>query len=79
MLQLESKHEGAGLWAMVMPESEVIAYYRRMKNILESPETHNRILQANPSPRKAIKRCPPHKNTINGSKGSYCVDCEKYI
>jgi hypothetical protein len=80
-IQLEEKARmlgmtdgGYGIWAMIMPESEVIAYWQRMKKIVEAPQRQEPKKQL---PR-VIKKCD-HSNSIKGSNGRYCIDCEKYI
>jgi hypothetical protein len=68
---------GAGAYVFIMPESEVIAYWRKMKAIVETPPP----TQPTPSTKKLIKAkvsCD-HSNSIIGGKGRYCLDCEKYV
>ena len=67
---------GASMYATVMPEEEVIAYWRKTKAILENPVQPEEEVK----PRRVIERKPcQHKNSIKGSKGRYCLDCEMYV
>jgi hypothetical protein len=72
MIQLDAKIPGAGSYALIMPEYEVIAYAKAMKEFLEKPREPQKIVPSKP------KRCG-HSNHIIGSKGKYCIDCEKYV
>ena len=71
-LQLENKMAGAGIYATIMPDAEVIAYYKKMKSIIESPDVEAKIS-------KPIKKGCNHSNSIVGNKGKYCITCEKYV
>lgn len=71
---LESRHPGCGLYAMIMPESEVITYWQRIKERLEQPKQPQQIVFKHPKD----KGCS-HENSITGQNGTYCLDCEKYI
>jgi hypothetical protein len=79
-LQLESRFPGAGLYAYVMPESEVITYWKKAKSILENPP--NSINAFENENKKIVhtaqSKCK-HENSITGNCGTYCLDCEKYI
>lgn len=77
--------EGITIWAHIMPDSEVIAYWKRMKAFLSTPE----ISESKPV-RKPMsegwkqvngkfKKVCDHSNSIKGSKGRYCLDCEMYV
>lgn len=68
---LEDKQPGAGAYALIMPESEVIAFWRKSKTILESPPERPKHIQNK-------TKCS-HDNSISGSNGKYCIDCEKYV
>jgi len=73
-MQLEEKCPGAGAYAIIMPEAEVIEYWKKMKTLLEQPE---------PKPQTSVrhietKKCD-HKNSITGQNGTYCLDCEEYV
>lgn len=74
-MTLESRIPGAGLYAYVMPESEVVAYWQRMKTILEMPEQPDKSATT----RKPVRQKCNHENSITGQNGTYCLDCEKYI
>lgn len=72
-MQLQEKC-GSGIYALIMPESEVIAYWQKMKSILEKPQqTKAQYLE------KHIKKMCDHSNSITGQNGTYCLDCEKYV
>lgn len=67
----------ASMYATVMSEEEVIAYWRRTKAIFENPVVEP---EEEVKPRRVIERKPcQHKNSIKGSKGRYCIDCEMYV
>ena len=73
-MQLNARFEGSGIYALVMPESEVIAYWQRMKAIIEkSVEIEN-----NKPSLKLRAKCD-HRNSFTGNNGTYCIDCEKYV
>jgi len=74
-MTLESRMPGAGLYAYVMPESRVVAYWKKMKAIVETPE---QPCIPEPPPKVVKQKCN-HKNSITGQNGTYCLDCEKYI
>jgi hypothetical protein len=67
--------QGFGAFGMFCPEEVVITYARRMKELIETPlnKQAEQVLTQKP------KKCPPHENTITGSKGTYCIDCESYL
>lgn len=72
-MQLEQQFPGAGSYAIIMPEAEVIAYWKKMKNLLETePITKSEIHYHKP------KKCN-HENSITGQNGTYCLDCESYV
>jgi hypothetical protein len=79
-LQLESRFPGAGLYAYVMPESEVIEYWRKAKAILEHPPESIKTFESENKKivRESKSKCQ-HENSITGNCGTYCLDCEKYI
>ncbi len=77
-IQLEEKCKGAGSHALIMPESEVIEYWKRMKIILEQPELPQKSEQQEVV-KKRIKSSCNHANSFTGSKGKYCIDCERYV
>jgi hypothetical protein len=70
-IQLEQKMPGAGAYAIIMPEAEVIAYWQKMKSLLEQPETP--VVDSPPE-----TKCD-HLNSITGQNGKYCLDCEEYV
>lgn len=76
-MQLEDKFPGAGAYAIIMPETEIIEFWKKTKALFESePITE-------PQPRSVVeyhesKKCK-HTNIITGQNGDYCLDCEKYI
>lgn len=82
-MRLEQQFPGAGSYAIIMPETEVIAYWRKMKAILEEPETepHPEELSPFPEPKEIPykKYKCNHSNSITGQNGTYCLDCESYI
>lgn len=75
-IQLEQLHPGAGAYAIIMPESEVIEHWKKMKAIVETPEPVKTIVEKPIYNKK--KRCD-HSNSITGQNGTYCLDCESYI
>lgn len=81
-LQIEERAPGAGIYATIMPEAEVILFWRKMKALLESPEI---IEMAKEEEKREEhfnhyhkKQCN-HSNSITGQNGTYCLDCDKYI
>lgn len=76
-MQLEEKMPGAGSLALIMPEAEVITYWKQTKSILEQPEIPTVDI---PEPRKPYRKpkCD-HSNSITGQNGTYCLDCEHYV
>jgi hypothetical protein len=76
-IQLEQKLPGAGTYAVIMPEEEVISYWKKMKSVLEQPEIP--VVDI-PKPQKAHRKpkCD-HSNSITGQNGTYCLDCEHYV
>lgn len=77
-MQLEAKAPGAGIYAHIMPEAEVIDYWKKMKAFLEQPEVKIvDTFEEKPVYRKP-KRCD-HSNSITGQNGTYCLDCECYV
>jgi hypothetical protein len=80
-MQLEEKMAGAGIYAHIMPESEVIEYWKKMKALVEQPEIK---IQDEPKyefhekPRYKKPKCD-HSNSITGQNGTYCLDCECYV
>lgn len=77
-MRLESLSPGAGLYAMIMPESEVIDYWRNVKAIIESKPLPSNITKSKNLVRSTKSQCK-HENSITGNCGTYCIDCEKYI
>jgi hypothetical protein len=75
-LQLEEKCPGAGAYAVIMPESEVIQFWKRMKIILENPPAVKTIVE---KPIYNNKKQCNHSNSITGQNGQYCLDCDKYV
>jgi len=73
-MQLEQMAPGSGAYAIIMPESEVIQYWKKMKTLVEK-------LEPEPKPQKPeyIKPKCNHTNSITGQLGKYCLDCEKYV
>jgi hypothetical protein len=78
-IQLEQKMPGAGAYAIIMPESEIIEYCKKMKAFLESPKVLEQLKEPERTKQKPIKPPCNHSNSITGSKGKYCLDCEKYV
>ena len=81
-MQLEQQFPGAGSYAIIMPDSEVITFWKKMKNLLESEPTKT-IMETKPLTRSEIhyykpKKCN-HENSITGQNGTYCLDCESYV
>jgi hypothetical protein len=76
-IQLEDKFNGAGAYALVMPESEIIAYWQIMKAFLEKPKPVK--IEENQVKISIKKKECNHSNSITGGKGKYCLDCEKYV
>lgn len=78
-IQLEERAPGAGAYAIIMPEAEVIAYWKRMKALLEAePEPKIQTLTETSVKYHKPKKCN-HSNSITGQNGTYCLDCDKYI
>lgn len=84
-MQLEDKFPGAGAYAIIMPEAEIIAFWKKTKALFESePITEPQPrTEPKPQPRSVVeyhesRKCK-HTNTITGQNGDYCLDCEKYI
>ena len=81
-MQIEDRYPGAGAYAIIMPEAEVIEYWKKMKAVLESPETLETIkkeeIKENYSKPYQKPKCK-HTNSITGSRGTYCLDCEEYV
>lgn len=77
-MQLEQKLHGAGAYAIIMPETEVIAYWKKMKSLIEQPEIP--VVDI-PEPHRKAYRKPKcdHSNSITGQNGTYCLDCEHYV
>ncbi len=90
-LQLYDKAEQMGLknpkyytlWAHIMPDSEVIAYWKKVTQIIKQSileEAERLEIEKEIKPRRVIERKPcQHKNCIKGSKGRYCLDCDCYV
>ena len=80
-MQLEQKHPGAGAYAIIMPEAEVIAFWKKMKSFVEQPEIP--VVDSPPieEPQQKTQRKPKcdHSNSITGQNGTYCLDCEHYV
>ena len=78
-----SNPEGLTIWAHIMPEAEVIAYWKKVTQMFQTaeekcPETLETEKEF--KPRRVIERKPcQHKNCIKGSKGRYCLDCDCYV
>jgi len=79
-MQLEQKLPGAGTYAIIMPEADVIAYWKKMKSVLEQPKIPVVNTPHIPVPRKTYSKpkCN-HSNSITGQNGTYCLDCEHYV
>lgn len=76
-MQLEQKATGAGAYAIIMPEAEVINFWRKMKDLLEQPE-----IKIQPPTEVSVSYRKPkcsHENSITGQNGTYCLDCEEYV
>jgi hypothetical protein len=77
-MQLEQKIPGAGAYAIIMPEAEVIAYWEKMKSLVSEIPVVDAL--PIPEPQKAYRKpkCD-HSNSISGQNGTYCLDCERYV
>lgn len=75
-IQLEQKSPGAGKFAFVIPEREVVAHWMKTKSIIEQPQPQINIHST--TTQKRPKSCD-HSNSITGQNGTYCLDCEKYL
>jgi hypothetical protein len=73
-MQLEQKMPGAGAYAIIMPEAEVISLWKKMKAIVEQPE-----IPVVDIPKRYRKPKCDHSNSITGQNGTYCLDCEHYV
>lgn len=75
--------EGITIWAHIMPDSEVIAYSKKVTQMIKQSiqeEAECLEIEKEIKPRRVIERKPcQHKNSIKGSKGRYCLDCEMYV
>jgi hypothetical protein len=71
--QLDTVSPGSGIYAIIMPESEVVEFWRKTKSVLESPIPEPEVLKA------VIPMKCKHENSITGQNGKYCIDCEKYV
>ena len=72
-MQLDKISSGSGIYALIMPESEVIEFWKKIKVSLEHSPKLKEI--------KAVEipaKCK-HENSITGNCGKYCIDCEKYV
>ena len=78
-MQLEKLSPGSGAYAVIMPDSEVVAYWRKMKSALEPIKTTAVVDEVKPQEREYRKPKCKHTNTITGQNGTYCLDCEEYI
>ena len=78
-MQLNSMSPGAGIYAHIMPESEVIAYWQKMKAVLERPKLALAEDRHVPNHEPIKPKGCNHSNHITGQNGKYCVDCEKYL
>lgn len=69
------------MYAFFMPEEEVINYWRKTKALLENPDNFTKSIQSFKSIRtkQQYKKSCNHSNSITGSKGKYCIDCEMYV
>lgn len=74
--RLESVNPGAGSYALIMSVSEIQAFYERTKAILE---TQMPIKNEAHSTNGYKKKVCDHSNSFTGSRGKYCIDCEKYV
>ena len=63
-----------GVVAYIMPESEVIEYYKLIKSIVENPKNYD----TDTKPIQIKEKCN-HSNSFTGQYGRYCIDCEKYV
>ena len=57
-----------GLPGFLIRDKDVINFWKKMKPIPETPIKSTPI----------FTKCN-HSNSITGSKGKYCIDCEKYV
>ena len=78
-IQLEEIFSGAGAYALIMPESEVIDYWRKTKSLLEKPHQTDQPDQQKIVRKSILKKQCDHTNSIIGGKGKYCIDCERYV
>jgi len=76
-IRLDSMSPGAGIYASIMSESEVVAYWEKMKNILENPPSS--MTGQFKTCKFQVKKPCDHSNSIVGQNGKYCIDCEKYV
>lgn len=76
-MQLESHSPISGIYAFIMPESDVIAFWKKMKTAFEQPEQLPETKEITFIPDTKVK-CK-HENSITGMKGKYCLDCEEYV
>lgn len=76
----DERASGASVYAHLMPEEEVITFWRKTKAILENPKSYETPKQEEFKPRRVIERKPcQHKNCIKGANGRYCLDCDCYV
>lgn len=79
-MQLNKFTPGAGMYAFIVTDSEVIEYWRKAKTILENPPQSIKVFE-NENKKIVCEskvKCK-HENSITGNCGTYCLDCETYI
>ena len=73
-IMLEKRAPGSGIYAMVMPEEEIIALRDKLQSrVNDLPQEK---IEVKPKP---VKKVCDHSNSIKGSNGRYCLDCEMYV
>lgn len=77
--------KGVASFAYLMPESEVIEYYKRITSFFANEQVPEKEVQKETQeelfkPRRVIERKPcTHTNSITGANGKFCLDCNKYV
>ena len=78
-----------GVAALLMSDADIEEVRYRMQNevdklnetritSVERPTTNVHKKRISPEAYRGTKKCD-HSNSITGSKGKYCIDCEMYV
>lgn len=86
--QIANWRKVIGIAALLMSDEDIEAIRHNMQNEvnmlnktrptnIERPMVNNKQ-RISPEAYRGTKKCD-HSNSISGSKGKYCIDCEMYI